>query len=808
MHVMQHKPRFSHKRPRKSVPFLQPDRRDVLRALGGLALTLPLSGLFGGPLFAADEPSKTQADKLALRFAKYYKPVKVDVKPAIPAYELPLDLAKVTNFKDVAKKLGLADDEPSLKNNGFVVLAGKGTEDIVEPYSDLKKRDIPIVVTADTLLHLYHVQFDETLKEIEEREFYKDVVALSEAMAAKIEALPEPEFDNSRGAADFAAARKKALTYFAVGQQALKPGSPLPKRVDKKDVEEVLAQMKEHKGFWPDPEASPNPWSLFRYSEDFSQYVPRGHYTRSETLKKYFVGMMWLGRMTFLLKGHTNHGPRGEALVAPEEATRQTLAAAFITKALAEAKLSDGRKAQDVWERIYAVTSFYVGLADDLGAAEYMEALKKVCGVAIDLVALLDENKMFALKKELARHAPPAIYSGTGAVVAQDFAGGPAELDKALDKTMGFRFMGQRFIPDSYMMGKLVYPSVGEPTRREMFTRVETPAGPIRGFPRGLDVMAVLGSQRARDLLHELGDDAYARSGKAPSYDDALEGLKKEYAALKAEDWSRNLYWSWLYALKPLLAEYLAGYPTFMTTEAYRSKSLNTALASWAQLRHDTILYAKQSYTITAATSAPPPPPPPAHGYVEPLAEFYARLLALSRMTNRGLTEMNVLNQAAKNRLAEFEKILERLLAISEKELAYKELSADDYRYIEHFAEHLEGVVVPPEPGKGAQAMKTTLVADVHTDQNSRSVLEEGTGYVDMGVFVYRQPDGSLTIGAGPVLSYFEFKHPMADRLTDEKWRDLLEGKVKETRPPTPPEWTKAYTSAKATYSTPQKKAE
>jgi Protein of unknown function (DUF3160) len=802
---MQRKPQLPHQRGPKNQPFIAPTRRDVLRALGGLALTLPLGGLFGGPLFAADDPAKANADKLALRFAKYYKPVKVDVKPAIPAYELPLDLGKVANFKDVAAKLGLADDEPSLKKHGFAVIPGKGGEDVVEPYSTLKNRDIPIVITADTLLHLYHVQFDETLKDIEEREFYRDVVALTETMIDKLGALTIP-IDN----ADLAAARLKTLTYFAIGLQALKPGAPLPKRVEKKDVDEVLDKMKKHEGFWPNPEVDPNPWGLFRYCEDFSQYVPRGHYTRSETLKKYFVGMMWFGRMTFLLKGHASFGPRGEALVSPVEATRQTMAAALVTKVLGEAELPDRRKAVDVWERVYVVTSFYVGLADDLGMAEYKAALKKVTGAALDLAALTDEKKRFELKKELARHAPPAIYSGTGAIVAQDAEGGPDELNKALDKTTGFRFMGQRFIPDSYMMGKLVYPSVNNPTRDQMFTRVLTPAGPIRGFPRGLDVMTILGSRRARDLLHELGDDAYVTKGKALGYDDVLSGLKKEYDGLKAEDWNRNLYWSWLYALKPLLAEYGAGYPTFMTTTAYQTKSLNTALASWAQLRHDTILYAKQSYTMAKPGSAgtPPPPPPPVHGYVEPLAEFYARLLALSRMTTEGLTEMKVLDQAATTRLTEFEKILERLLAISEKELADKALTADDYRYIEHFAESLEGVVVPRSARGESQAMKTTLVADVHTDQNSGSVLEEATGYVDLGVFVYRQPDGSLVIGAGPVLSYYEFKHPMADRLTDEKWRDVLDNKVKDTKPPSPPEWTTTYRAAKSTFVVPKKKDE
>jgi hypothetical protein len=770
-------------------------RRDLLRAAGALALAYPLRPALA--LFADEAPSKMHTDNLALRFAKYYKPVKVETKPSIPAYDLPLDLGKVANFKDVAAALKLDGDEPSLKKNGFAVLPGKGNEDIVEPYKHLKRLKVPLFITADTLLHLYHVQFDETLKDIEEREFYKDVVALAEAMVTELAGLSIPADDG-----DLKAAREKALTFFIIGVKVLNPNSTLrPVAVGNKEIDEVLEQMKKHEGFWPDPDKQPCPWTLFRYSEDFSQYVPRGHYTRSETLKKYFVGMMWFGRLTFLLKGHDPFGPNREALVSPQEAKRQTLAAGLITKLLDTAKLGDGRKAYDVWERIYVVTSFYVGLADDLGFAEYKEALTKVCGASMDLTALADDKKFAALKLELAKHHPPAIYSGTGAVVAQGT--GADDLDNALDKTTGFRLMGQRFVPDSYMMGKLVYPTVGPPTRDGMFTYVMTPGGPIRGFPRGLDVMAVLGSDRARALLTELGDDAYRGDGKKVfSYDDALAKLKQEYAGLSDADWNRNLYWSWLHVLKPLLWEYGKGYQAFMATAAYRNKALNTALASWAQLRHDTILYAKQSYTMSKPDSAPPPPPKPVAGYVEPLPEFYARLLALARMTSQGLGEMKVLNEQAKGRLAQFEKTLERLLAITEKELADKELTEDDYRWIEHFGQHIEALAVPPGPKGEQPAMKTTLAADVHTDQNSSSVLEEATGYVDLGVFVYRQPDGRLVIGAGPVLSYYEFKHPMKDRLTDEKWRELLKG---DKRPATP-EWTKAYAAAKATYTCPQPK--
>ncbi len=673
-----------------------------------------------------------------------------------------------------------------------------GTEDVVAPCKQMVDQGIPLFITADTLLHLYHVQFDETLKNIEEQRFYPDVVALTKALLGELAAASLP-----RGNEDFIAARDKALTYFAIGLKALDPDAALPRGVAAKDVEEVLEQMRKHEGFWPDPEVKPCPWALFRCSEDFSQYVPRGHYTRSAILKRYFVGMMWLGRMTFLIKGDPDFGPAGRALVSVEESNRQTLAASLVTAALDRASLADGRRAWDVWERIYSVTSFYVGLADDLGPPEYKAALNKVCGAALDLAALADDRKLLELKVDLAKLRKPAIYGGTGAMEA--LPEGPGELLKVLDRSMGFRFMGQRFVPDSYMLGKLVYPSVGPPTRDGMFTYVLTPGGPIRGFPRGLDVMAVLGCKTARDVLRELGDDAYRAEGKTPSYDDALAALRKEYTGLGEADWNRNLYWSWLYVLRPLLAEHGEGYPTFMTTSAYRRKSLATALASWAQLRHDTILYAKQSYTPVAPTGLPPPPPPPVSGYVEPLPEFYARLLALTRMTRRGLGAMKVLDEQAKGRLDALDKVLARLLALSRKELAEEELTRDDHAFIQDFPSHLKALVVQPGPGEeGAPVMKTTLAADVHTDSNSRQVLEEATGHVDLGVFVYRQPDGRLLLGAGPVLSYYEFKWPMRDRLTDEKWRELLKGKEAPARP----EWTREYLARTTTYPRRERKSD
>jgi len=813
--------------------------------LAGLVQLVNDSGVVsGGPgeAIGAEGPAapKKHVADLTGRFGQFYEPVDVDVKPSIPAYTLPLTPKKVANWDDATKKLGLgAAAQAKLKANGFVVIPLPALrdkknkpvpkDDITKPYEGLKIAGVPIFVTTDTLLHLYHVQFDETLKDIEEREFYGDISLLGDFLVGELGQACQAQ--NLKPIEK--TALKKAWTYAAIGYKCLEPKWTPPAAIAD-DVAIVIAKMEEHKGFWPNPMAASRVWPLFRYAEDFSQYVPRGHYTRSEILKRYFKGMMWFGRMAFILKGGKSFGPDDQPfLVSKEEGQAQTIAASHIVKLLAGGKVKDGRTAREIWQRVYTVTAFYVGLADDLGLAEYESSLRKVTGATMNIGMLVDEDNWRKVQVELSKFNPPAIYGGTG---AQGTFGGanPDKLVEALDKSTGFRLMGQRYIPDSYMMGRLVTPTVGRPNngRTDMFTCVITQDGPYRCFPRGLDVMAVMGSKRAEFWLKKLGDDAYGTGadpmkGKNLRYDVVLGALKKEFADLSHSDWNRNAYWSWLYALKPLLEEYGKGYPTFMTTSAWHDKSMTTALASWSQLRHDTILYAKQSYTMTMRCSAGPRGPrmKPVEGYVEPTAEFYARLLATTRMTLAGLNDMKVLEPVAIDRLKALDTLIARLLDIARKQLAHKELTAEDYAYIRNFGEALEKIrVKDPKLQKemdearkkkdwkryqelykemtGNKSMKTTIIADVHTDQNSEKCLEEGTGNVELTVVCYLQPDGRLVLGAGPTLSYHEFKHPMSDRLTDEKWREML----KSGKTPPQAEWIQTFSAAGASIAAPRPK--
>jgi len=83
------------------------------------------------------------------------------------------------------------------------------------------------------------------------------------------------------------------------------------------------------------------------------------------------------------------------------------------------------------------------------------------------------------------------------------------------------------------------------------------------------------------------------------------------------------------------------------------------------------------------------------------------------------------------------------------------------------------------------------MIADVHTDGNTREILEEGIGFIKTAVIAYKLPQGNIVLGIGPVLNYYEFKQPMNNRLTDEAWREILEG----SNTPDEPEWVENFSS-------------
>ncbi|NHJ14913.1 MAG: DUF3160 domain-containing protein, partial [Candidatus Thorarchaeota archaeon] len=211
----------------------------------------------------------------------------------------------------------------------------------------------------------------------------------------------------------------------------------------------------------------------------------------------------------------------------------------------------------------------------------------------------------------------------------------------------------------------------------------------------------------------------------------------------------------------------------------------STALGSWTELRHDTILYAKQSYTaeLTGMTD-------PVKGYVEPVPRVYARLASLCAMMMDGLDARGLLTSLISSKLNSLHTFLLRLLDISVKELEGIALTQEDFFLIEGAGMALGSIVQMPTTGEITSLADEDMavVADVHTDPNSREVLEEAVGR-PMVIYVAVLIEGQVVLTRGAIFSYYEFTWPMDNRLTDESWQEML---IEGNAPPLPA-WTDSF---------------
>ncbi len=671
-------------------------------------------------------------------------PVNIPAKYAgTGSYTLPVDLGQVKGVGDFT----LTENQSKLlSGNGFVTIPSKpGTfREFYQVYENWRYDSAVLFITTDSIYHTYHLLFDKMLRDLETTHFIGQVRALTSAMLA----VSQQQVDALTGTS-LEEPAKRNLAFFAVAAQLLGTGDAVPAVVQDL-VSQELTFIEAHDGqnvspIW-DREDLPGPEKLI---EDYTQYIPRGHYTRSEELKKYFKGMMWYGRLTFRLRDGFE--------------TRRAL---LLVQALRQAKAADGTDAITLWQNIYEPTVFIVGKSDDLSYQEYGTLSDTIFGPNPDLNAFADEAR-FAQFMEATKTLPPPKVNSMWVWITEDKE----------QATKGFRFMGQRFTLDQYVFGQVIWREVGTD---------EKP----RALPKGLDLLAAMGSEESYNILKEMGETEYA------NYDKQFTKVKGEIATLDKETWTQNLYWTWLYSFFPLIEPKGESYPVFMQNQAWTRKDLNTSMGSWTELKHDTILYAKQ---VMAEMGGGGPDEEPPHGWVEPNPAAYARMKGLAQMTLDGLNARNLTTPWAETSFKNLLSELTFLQTAAEKELAGEKLSADDYWHIFYYGGVLEQFAIASadtDEGLGRvdiSDMKAPLVADVAsgpaTDGTGIVALTEAIGEpVPMLVVL---PDAPWRIGVGAVFSYYEFIVPSANRMTDEQWQQ----KVEAGQTPDRPAWTNSFTA-------------
>ncbi len=484
--------------------------------------------------------------------------------------------------------------------------------------------------------------------------------------------------------------------------------------------------------------------------EDYSQYIPRGYYEGDEQLERYFKAMMWYGRIHFV-----------------QEAEELDRSALLITLALTQDEESYG-----LWEGIYAVTSFFAGASDDSGVCEYGPLIDKAYGENISAGDLAGNQEAFDRFHEMTANLTPPRINSVPIMDGED------------NVIRGFRFMGQRFTIDGAIMQNLIYQNVREDA-----------SGNRRMLPDVLDVPAALGSDTALEILTEQGDTGYR------NYSENMQTLREGLSASNKTLWSASLYANWLNTLRPLLDQKGEGYPVFMQNKEWTKKNLECFAGSFAELKHDTVLYTKQ---VMAEMGGGMEEEPDDRGYVEPEPLVFSRFYHLAESTAEGLKRYGMLDSKDEENLLRLSEMAQRLATISNKELLDEVLTDEEYEFIKAYGGNLEhfwiDAVKDPKGIEDAKELPSAIVTDIATDPNGQ-VLEIATGLPD-AIYVVVNEDGVIKIARGSVYSFYQFPWDMNDRLTDSKWRYMMGYQADENGnhigydaelPVKQPEWTQSY---------------
>ena len=627
------------------------------------------------------------------------------------------NLANPTQMKDFDSLLcqRLAED-------GFAIVPARH-EQLFEIYEENDYREFPNFVTTDLYLQLYHLYFDCMLRELEETSLLPLMIKFTRDMHELLYNMERwSGFDEKVNQIAHHNATYYNIAYKLFTGEYI--SNPDKDDLDAEEVNKVMSGVDAPSNFMQDYKEIMFGYSLFR---------PRGHYTRSEKLQRYFRGMMWLQTANF---GMNN---KDEVLAA-------VMQAYALKHEIKE------------YEKLNHLITYLMGESDNLSLPQVMTEVEKTGLQMEDLI-----------------HNDEAIAKITAAL--ERIGNKQTRIRPKYEKTSHNKInvMPQRYQPDAEVLLNMV-DYENHPTKR--------------ATPKGLDFFAAMGVSAAEQILMD-------EQTEWKAYNDSLKAMKKRMGEI---NWNQTIATQWMNTLKVLNdKEQKDKLPYFMVNPEWSKKDLNTALASWAELKHDAILYAKQP--MGAECGGGGLPEPVVKGYVEPNTGFWKKAIELLNNTEKLLKEQNILTEKVSDATGRLREEAQFLLNISEKELAGKELTDEENDQLECIGATFENIsldlVRQPDQYlmgwsdvQGADK-KVALVADVYTanaDNNkNKSILFEAVGDADE-IYVVVEIGGYLYLTRGAVLSYREFIQPIdLPRLTDEEWQKQLEENPRKGVP----EWMK-----------------
>jgi len=412
----------------------------------------------------------------------------------------------------------------------------------------------------------------------------------------------------------------------------------------------------------------------------------------------------------------------------------------------------------EAWNKISEITGFYAGQSDDISYNEYKNFKTSLLGSdAISDEILISKDTVNNLATNIDKLRKPKILSDV--IIDENI--GSLTKDDLLNQSLSFRIFGQRFSFDGWILNDL--------TAGQEQTEVRLPS-----TPSALFVPAAFGDQQAKQYSGEfLRQSADFSQSEVESFFGKLDQKKSDINKVTQTEWFDSLGSSWLYILGSLTHDYGKNYPGYMQTKAFLSKQIQAFLGSYTELKHDTLLYAKQSYAEMGAGGDDRPIPPIVKGFVEPNLEFWNRFNLLLERNSSLFKDNNLFKEGpALDRLSRFKEAAELYRSIAEKELRSEVISDDEYEELRitklsFMADPFE--TVDPSETSG----QTALISDIHTDVVKNKILYEATAQPYLMLAIVGN-ENSPRVTAGLVYNHYEFTDQIGQRLSDEAWKDRV----------------------------------
>ncbi len=653
-----------------------------------------------------------------------------------PAFETSLGYnPEDAMFLDLIDNSSLAlsqDEKARLAADGFV-RTQQQFPTFTYGYATIYLEDLPIFVSADSILHAVHRSYDAILKGIELTELIPAMTDLIDAMRARLA---------DGGAEGFTPEQITDLDLYLAVAGTLLDTTPRPAIAGASQtlVDEMVAKALAAEGA--------EEITIFGSKRlmDWSQFEPRGHYTDNPNLERYFRAMMWLSRLDF-------------RMLEPNEQNQLEFRRRQFYNVIAMANLMDTQSSAQ-HQLIEDTVGLFVGEPDALILSE-VPALLTALGAASpsDVTNMTDEEIATVIQKH---------RFGAQRISSHFMINGIEGTTKPLSHA--FTLMSQRYVVDSHVFSNVVFDRVASGQVKRM-------------MPNPLDVaFSVFGNDQAAQLLDsELREYGYQHDLNA----------MRVLVDLHDEDyWNANLYNGWLDAIRALspTATPNAAAPAVAQTEAWSRRLLTAQMASWAELRHDTLLYTKQSYTNGAACEYP-------DVYVEPNPLFFEKVrsfaqkgkVAVAGFDDRYTTYFDKLEYAA-----------DRLHAMAVAQETGMPHAEEDVAWINQAVVLEYGCTEDPEWATGWYPQLffdedsvefDPTIADVHTQPTDAAgntvgrVLHVGTGNAHAMVVTVETCEGPRAyVGLGS--SYFEKITENFERLTDAEWAPQI-----SSRTPAEPNW-------------------